>query len=167
MRDDRHHAPDPPGRASGRRVSRDAGASARAAFVAYAALLPLALLLGLALASGIGPIDRAEATEAMLVYAAILVSYQAGVHSGRAMRTSGSSLRAVLTVIPPLIGWSALLLPNGPAAALLAVALAAEGALDVWAGQGGVFPVWHGRLRARTTPIAVALLVAAFLALPP
>ena len=136
------------------------------ATMACAALLPLAALLAIA-RTGFGPVAADQAMKALLLYAAVLVTYRAGVHAGRARRVAGASAAGMLPIAPPALAFGALLMPAGPGAAVLALAFAASGAADVWAGQRGLFPAWHGRLRARTTALAVALLVAAFLTAAP
>ncbi len=133
-----------------------------AAIALHALLLPMAALAAVVVAGGIGAFDEDRATAALLWLGAIALAFLAGARFGRGL--SASPRQIVLTAIPPLAGWAALLLPAAPALVVMGVAHAAQGLWDVWSADGIRLPAWYGGLRARTTPIAVTLLVAAFFA---
>ncbi|MCW5718077.1 MAG: DUF3429 family protein [Bauldia sp.] len=128
----------------------------------YALLLPMAVLVAIAVAGGLGGFDAGRAVDALRWLGAVILAFLAGARFGRGL--AGSSRRVVLAAIPPLAGWAALLLPAGPGLLVLGLAHAAQGVWDVWSADGIRLPAWYGGLRARTTPIAVVLLVAGFFA---
>lgn len=137
-------------------------APATAALALYALLLPMAVLVVLVLAGGIGGFGADRATDALLWLGAVSLAFLAGARLGRGL--AGSPRQVLLAAIPPLAGWSALLLPPGPGLLVLGVAHAAQGLWDVWSADGIRLPAWYGGLRARTTPLTVMLLIAGFFA---
>ncbi len=143
-----------------------AGAPPLAAGLSYAWLLPPLAALAVLLAGGAGTITPAMATAALVGWAAVTLSFTAGVRWGDGMR-SGTRQRlwAPAGAALALIGWLCLLLPPVPALAILAASLAAQGAWDAWAAGAGQLAPWYGRLRIRATWVAVAILVAALIAL--
>lgn len=159
------HRDRPAGSGSVRRWLRfwGAGAPPAAAGLSYAALLPLAALLVPVAMAGTEEPDTAIV---FIGYGALLLSFLAGIRWGQAMRTdAGRTAGLAAAALPALAGWLALLAPPIAAAGILAAAFAAQGAWDVWSAEASRLPVWYGRLRLRTTPITVALLVAALLVL--
>lgn len=132
------------------------------ALALYALLVPMAVAVAVVLAGGIGAFDKALATSALLWLGAILLAFLAGARFGRGL--AGSPAQIVLTAVPPLAGGAALLLPVGPGLLVLGLAHAAQGLWDVWSADGIRLPAWYGGLRARSTPVAVVLLVAGFFA---
>jgi hypothetical protein len=99
-------------------------------------------------------------------YAALVLSFLGGTRWGLAVAGHGQYLRrdVAVSVVPPLLGWVALLLPAHFAFVLLAVAFAAQGAWDALAGQAGLLPSWFVRLRMQLTIVVVIAMVTAFAA---
>lgn len=142
-----------------------AGAPPVAMVLCYLSLLPIAVLLVLAITADAGT-DREALAEALLLYVTMLVTFLAGIRWGNAMRADAArSDGLAVTILAPLVAGAALFVSQGAAAGLLAATLAAQGAWDVWSAERGRLPLWYGRLRARTTPVAVVLMVAAVILL--
>jgi hypothetical protein len=133
-----------------------------AAVALYALLVPMAVLVLVVLIGGIGAFDAGRAIDALLWLGAVSLAFLAGARLGRGL--AGSPPQVLVAAIPPLAGWAALLLPVGPGLLVLGVAHAAQGLWDVWSADGIRLPAWYGGLRARTTPLTVALLIAGFFA---
>ncbi len=91
----------------------------------YAGLLPFAAAtLGSVLLDGE---HRALSLRALIAYGAVILSFLGAVHWGLVLRaTGGEASRAlVVGVVPSLVGWVALLLPDRHALALLLVGFGA------------------------------------------
>jgi len=135
-----------------------AGAPPTAIALSYGSLLPIAALVVLVATAT----DRAPFVEALALYVTVLVTFLGGVRWGAAMRAdAGRSAGLAFTILAPAVAAMALFIPAAAAAGLLAATLAAQGAWDVWSGERGRLPFWYGRLRARTAPVAVVLMVVA------
>lgn len=101
-----------------------------------------------------------------LVYAAMILSFLGGIHWGfasSALARNAVELNAPrilgLSVLPPLAGWVALLLPNTFAAPLLAACFASVLLLDRATDRLGYAPRWWMRLRIWLTSVVVVLLL--------
>lgn len=101
-----------------------------------------------------------------LIYAAMILSFLGGIHWGfasAAFARNAVELNAPrilgLSVLPPLAGWVALLLPNTLAAPLLAASFASVLLLDRATNRLGYVPGWWMRLRIRLTSVVVVLLL--------
>lgn len=129
---------------------------------AIVGLAPLAVLAGL-VAWPDGPLAPADANRALVAYAAMLLVFSAGARFGLSIRTAGLARHALVVGAAPLLGLAATLMPARPALAMLAVAIAASGAFDVWSADRGTVPAWYGRVRIATSSVAIVLIVAAFL----
>jgi hypothetical protein len=70
----------------------------------------------------------------------------------------------ILSVIPPLAGWTALLVAENIGLLILAIAMAAMLGVDIWATQVGHAPPWYPKLRIPLTCIVVFSLLFAVLA---
>ncbi len=101
------------------------------------------------------------------VYGALILSFLGGIRWGMAMGPLYGSERTqgfVLSILPPLVAWISLLLPNFEGQALLIVAFLLQAWLDVRAVAEGRAPVWFAPLRIRLTAAAVVALVVTIVA---
>jgi glutaredoxin len=133
---------------------------AAGAWLGYAGLLPFALALaGLLLG---GPGSAPYFSLQFLAYGAVILSFVGAVHWGVAL-TGGPApaRRMIVSVLPPLVGWAALLLPPaGGAWVLLAGFLALRAWETTRVGRFGL-PEWYLRLRTRLT-LGVSLMTFVF-----
>jgi hypothetical protein len=105
--------------------------------------------------------DTADALMAAIpAYGALYVAVLAGIRIGALLRIGG--WRNGLALLPPFLAFVSCFAPFEPSVAALAMLVAAQGAADAWASDGARLPVWYGRLRVRTTLVAVVALVAIF-----
>lgn len=137
-----------------------------AVLLGAAGLLPFVVL---AIWLGGIPVDHVwRGTTILLLsgYAAVALSFLGGMRWGLAVTGHGADTRRdiAISVVPPLLGWLALVLPPHLAFVLLAVAFAAQGAWDALAGQTGILPLWFVRLRMQLTIVVVIAMVIAFAA---
>ncbi len=98
------------------------------------------------------------ATLALGGYGAVILSFLGGVRWGNILFDNASLrqwLPLILSVVPSLIAWPALLLAPIPMFALLAAGFLLQYALDVAGGRRGVLPVWFVRLRLILTSGAI------------
>ncbi|MGE0484424.1 MAG: DUF3429 domain-containing protein [Gammaproteobacteria bacterium] len=124
--------------------------------------------VALALLMAVGPAGFAtSAAPALVAYGAVILSFLGGIQWGLAVAVprAGAALRParlVVSVLPSLVGWIALLLPT-PAAAMvvLAVAFLAVLVVDTRAWQRGETPPWYPRLRWPLTLVVGACLLLA------
>lgn len=82
---------------------------------------------------------------ALIAYGAIILSFLGAVHWGLALRApveeaAMGSARLVLGVVPALIGWLALLLPDVFALPILALAILGTAGMEQWARGKGLVP---------------------------
>ncbi len=102
------------------------------------------------------------ATLALGVYGAVILSFLGGVRWGNILFDHARLhqwLPLILSVVPSLIAWPALLLTPTPMFALLAAGFTLQYALDVAAGKRGELPVWFVRLRLILTSGAITSLM--------
>jgi hypothetical protein len=104
---------------------------------------------------------------ALLGYGAVILSFMGAVHWGLAMSAAGEGAgrQLALSVVPALLGWSALLLPPSYGYALLLLGFAGLCLVDRAAGRVGMVPDWYPPLRVALTTGVVASLLLAGLAL--
>ena len=108
---------------------------------------------------------RMFVAHALVAYGATILSFLGGVHWGLAIGSHGGQdngkmgARLALSVIPPLAGWGALLVPERPGLFVLALAIAAMLWVDVRATRVGLAPPWYPRLRIPLTCVVVATLM--------
>jgi hypothetical protein len=102
----------------------------------------------------------------LTAYGAIILSFLGGLRWGIALtdRDGESRRDLMLGVVPPLLGWSAIVVPPPLTFVLLAVAFAAQGAWDSLTLTSDAVPAWFRRLRIQMTMLVVAALVVAFVA---
>ena len=109
---------------------------------------------------------RAQASFALVAYGATILSFLGGIHWGLAIAPASATEAAgakpgqlVVSVIPSLVAWSALLLPDGVALLALAAAFALMLLVDLRAVGRLEAPDWYPKLRAPLTLAVVASLV--------
>jgi len=139
-----------------------------ASFIAYAGIGPLAAGLVIVLVGGLGNVSAAAALVILIRYAAVALSFLAGIRWGMALRLGGAKeeLAVLLAApVPVVLAWLSTLLAPPVALGLLAASFAGQGAWDVLTADQGRIPAWYGRLRARLTGGAVAILILTLLAL--
>ncbi len=130
-----------------------------------AGLIPfwgLAVALLLRGAFGIQPsaLDGALAT-----YAAIIISFLGGIRWGLAVNAKDSEGDYVVAVVPSLVAWALLAVPEPWRLIGLAVTALALGPIDLGLVRSGLAPRWFGRLRLiLSTGAGVALMLGAFAA---
>lgn len=132
-----------------------------ASWLGLAGVLPF--LIGAAWAWILGGGETADwLLRAVAAYAAIILSFLGGVHWGLALRDAeADSSHYIISVVPSLLAWLALLLPLGPALALLTICFVGQLVVDLLRLQ---LPAWFRNLRALLTLLVVAGLVLALLA---
>jgi hypothetical protein len=107
-----------------------------------AGLLPFA---GLAALAALG---EPWAPFALLAYGASILAFLGAVHWGFALADGEAAWgRMGLGVVPSLIAWVALLLPEGAGLVLVALALLGTAAVETWAAGAGLVPAAYLRLR--------------------
>lgn len=102
-------------------------------------------------------------------YAATILAFMGGIHWGLAMSGNDAQrgeesvrLQLICSIIPPLIGWFALLMPTTRALLVMAVAFTALLGGDLLAARRGWAPAWYPRLRMPlTATVVLCLLLAA------
>lgn len=110
------------------------------------------------------------AIKAEVAYGAVILSFIAGAHWGFASyHITGRSIGLartllVLSVLPSLVGWMALLLPTQWSAVLLGIAFAAILSLDRWALAISFAPPWWMQLRLPLSATVAILLCITFAA---
>jgi hypothetical protein len=128
-------------------------------FVTLAGAIPL-----------LGGVPRLFVVHALLAYGATILSFLGGVHWGLAIRghsgpdTNKLWARLILSVIPSLAGWAALLVTGSAGLLILAIAIAGMLLVDLRATRLGDAPPWYAKLRVPLSVVVVAaLLVGALL----
>ncbi len=108
---------------------------------------------------------RNLAAEALIAYGATILSFLGGIHWGLAIAPQGDARRArlpvrlILSVVPSLAAWAALLVENTTGLFVLAAAIAAMLWVDLRATRAGEAPPWYPTLRIPLTCIVVAALL--------
>jgi hypothetical protein len=102
----------------------------------------------------------------LTTYAAIVLSFLGGIRWGLALLArEGEGGRDInLSILPPLMGWIAVIVPPPLTFVFLAVAFAAQGAWDSLTLTPERVPAWYRRVRIQLTILVVAALVVAFVA---
>ena len=123
----------------------------------------LPLVLGAIWAWILGGGDTADwVLHAVATYGAVILSFLGGIHWGLALRdVDADRNRYIVSVVPALLAWMALLLPLGPGIALLAVCFVGQLIVDLLRLE---LPSWFRNLRALLTLLVVAALILSLLA---
>lgn len=142
---------------------------------ARTAIPPIALWLGLAgLLPFIGAAiavwlsdteQQPQAVFALLAYGAVILSFLGGVRWGAVLRNQAALEQAhplVMSILPSLVAWLALLVPPTAGLTLLIIGLSGQFLYDRAAARSDELPAWYGRLRVilsigAVTSLAVAL----------
>jgi hypothetical protein len=131
-----------------------------ALFLGLAGLIPFIIAASVVWAY---PAYRSEALMAGIAYGAVILSFLGGIRWGTAIGPyAPARLRRefTLSVLPPLAGWAALLLPELPGLCLLISGFLLQGLRDVVSVEAGRLPPWFGRLRMMMTVAVAASLLA-------
>jgi len=102
---------------------------------------------------------------ALIAYGAVILSFLGGVHWGMAISWFGTEApqifdrRLMISVVPSLLGWLALLLPASVALLVLAISFAAMLYIDLVAAGQGQAPSWYPALRWLLTAIVIGSLI--------
>ncbi len=133
----------------------------RTAFIlGLAGALPFVVLAALLWWQADG--EHALALTALTGYGAIILSFLGGIHWGLALRNADADPRDfIISVIPSLLAWVALLLPAIPALTILAACFLGQLALD-WRLR---LAAWFLLLRGLLTTIVVLSLLTGVAAL--
>ncbi|MBX2868540.1 MAG: DUF3429 domain-containing protein [Acidiferrobacterales bacterium] len=136
-----------------------------ALILGLAGLIPF---VGLAIFSiSVDGLIRSEVIFALIAYGAVILSFLGGVHWGVALGLPEhlNWPRLIVSVVPSLLGWTALLIADYQAMTLLILSLIAMLVVDIAAARRAVFPRWYLRLRWILTAVACVSLVAALVAI--
>ena len=108
------------------------------------------------------PVRPAQAAAALAAYGAVILSFLGGIRWGLAMTRSGSAADYAVSVLPALIGWLLLPMPDPWRLAGLGLVAIALGPLDLKLVHAGHAPLWFARLRlVLSSGAGSALLLAA------
>ena len=108
--------------------------------------------------------EQLTALKALVGYGAVILSFLGGIHWGLAIAEFGSRLvdvpwrRLLVSIIPSLIGWSALIMPTVIGLTMMAIAFLGMLWLDLAASKAGEAPPWYPRLRWPLTLVVVSSL---------
>mgnify|MGYP005838921109 CR=1 FL=1 len=98
----------------------------------------------------------------VLAYGAVILAFMGGIHWGLGMPgTKPDGGRLLLSVVPALLGWAALLLGGRLGLLLLAATFIGLLLLDLATTRSGVAPPWYPALRVPLTAVVVASLLLA------
>jgi hypothetical protein len=142
-----------------------------AAALTYAGVLPFlccALLLLFAPAMGLGGF-RQLALQALTTYAAVIVSFLGGIQWGVALATNEQQPQTarslwLLSVVPSLLAWAMLFLPNGSSRVIVAIFLVGfVWVVDALLHLQQVIPSWFFRLRSIVSAVVLISLILAMI----
>ena len=107
------------------------------------------------------PAQADNAALLLVAYGAVILSFMGAIHWGLVMWRNDDQSRNwyVISVLPALVAWIALMLPSLPALTLLAVAFVSIYGFDRSAVSAGIAPPWYRTLRVPLTSMVVALLL--------
>lgn len=103
----------------------------------------------------------------LMTYAAIILSFMGAVHWGVAMSivSDKANHQLGISVIPPLLGWLALLLPVIYGYSILIISFSLLCIFDKAQNKRGTLPEWYYPMRVILTSVVVLCLITASLAL--
>ena len=105
-----------------------------------------------------------SSVEGLLTYGAVILSFIGALHWGVVMAQHEqvvprlASLLYGWSVMPALIAWAALLMPDRVGATVMALCFVACWRIDMRVVKSGLWPAWMARLRLHLTSCAVASL---------
>jgi len=108
---------------------------------------------------------KSFALHGLVAYGATILSFLGGIHWGLAIGSQSPNSRSklparlILSIIPSLAAWLALLVADTTGLLLLAVAVAAVLGVDLKATRAAEAPPWYPNLRIPLTCIVVAALI--------
>lgn len=135
-----------------------------ATILGYAGLIPF-----IAFASGLwlAPVQYLpDIHHALLTYAAIILSFIGAIHWGSAieLKNHQQKFQLGISVLPPLLGWLALLMPLTYSYTILVIAFFVLCIYDSQMTKYGLLPGWYPTLRVPLTTIVVITLITSLLA---
>ncbi len=131
----------------------------------YLGLMPFVILAG---ALWLAPSSYQSAvSEALLAYGAVILSFMGAIHWGLAIRLETQQEKKILgySVVPALMAWLALLIPELYAYSLLLVAFVVLCIVDSWLTTNYITPTWYPTLRIPLTAVVVASIILAQVAI--
>lgn len=145
-------------------VSESSAIPPAALWLGYSGLVPF-VVLAVALWFLPGP-EQTVAHDALLAYAAIILSFMGAVHWGLAMNSSNPATgwQFGASVVPPLLAWFAIFTPPLINSGILIAAFAGLCAFDGYVARTGGTPAWYPRLRVPLTAVVVISLIVAQIA---
>ncbi len=108
---------------------------------------------------------------ALQVYAAVILSFLGGVrwgfaiHDKAVLSLESQSRQLLISVLPSIVAWLAMLVPEIPSLIILALGFSALLAVDLSSGRSGFFPAWYAQLRIPLSVAAVSTLLVGMLVL--
>jgi len=103
---------------------------------------------------------------ALLVYGAVILSFLGGILWGRILAFGSvediakETRTLIVSIVPSLIGWIAVLVGPGLGLPVLTVAFFLMLFSDLRHAKGGLFPAWYPKLRVPLTFAVIPLLMA-------
>ena len=143
-------------------IGSDQNIPKAALLLGLAGVLPFIVFGLLAMTLGAEIVTPTQADALLIGYGAIILSFMAGVRWGLALTAHNESDQAVqmmVSVVPPLIAWTACFMPFAYALPLLTLTHAAVAVWDIRAMHNGRGPVWYAKLRMILASLAVGILV--------
>jgi hypothetical protein len=131
------------------------------ALLGYAGLLPFVVFS--AALWLVPPTYQVLINQALLLYASLILAIMGAVHWGLAMLQSKMDYQRQLgfSVVPPLIAWLALFLPEILNYSVLIIAFALLCLFDTHMAKTGRAPNWYPHLRTPLTTVVVGSLIVA------
>ena len=126
-------------------------------------LVPFVGATGLSLMKAV--IDPSIALTALITYGAVILSFLGGIHWGAALirdhakDAPGQTGWYVLSVLPSLVAWGALLMTPAKGLVTLAVSFLAMASIDTFAARAGQLPNWYPKLRWLLSTVVIVCLV--------
>lgn len=125
-------------------------------FYGFAGLIPF---LAPPLLTLLWPQQHAVFEQALLWWAAIILSFLGGARWGAAVQAPAPDARLIgLTMAPSIFAFAALLAPVTPALRMLLL-VAGFALVLIWDRRSGGLPGWYGWLRQRLTVLAAVGLI--------
>ncbi len=141
------------------------GNESTAKILGYSGLIPFIVL---SIASWLQIPFDIDVTRMLMTYAAIIFSFMGAVHWGIAISSKqDSSEYLMVSVMPALLAWFALLAPQTYALLLLLLGFIALYAYDRYAEKEQQLPDWYLPMRQRLTIVVVICLSGALLSPTP